>query len=176
MGPLLIKSAAAIAAVAGLAFASADELAPGAAYGDAALSSLTQAELADHALRVFERADRNGDQALDVDEYTALSVVTAELAQLNGFIAIETEDEPSLIALPGASPSALSRSEHIRINAVAQHAFYAYAGGDGRIDADEFVAAQSALFNAADRNGNGMLKRRELGVFAQRQASQTIGA
>ncbi len=176
MGPLLLKSAAAIAAVAGLAFAQPDDLTSGAAYGSGALSSLTQAELADHALLVFERADRNGDQALDVDEYTALSVTTAELAQLNGFVSIETEDEPSLIALPAARPAALSRGEHIRIAAVAQHAFYAYAGGDGRIDVDEFVAAQSALFNAADRNGNGTLKRRELGVFAQRQASLTIGA
>ncbi len=176
MVPLLMKSAAAIAAVAGLAFASADDLTPGAAYGEDALSSLTQAELADHALLVFERADRNGDQVLDVDEYTALSVVTAELAQLNGFIAIETEDEPSLIALPSARPAALSRGEHIRIAAVAQHAFYTYAGGDGRIDADEFVSAQTALFEAADFNGNGTLKRRELGVFAQRQASLTVGA
>lgn len=176
MGPLLLKSAAAIVAVAGLAFASADDLTLGAAYSDDALSSLTQAELADHALRVFERADRNGDQTLDVDEYTALSVVTAELAQLNGFLVIETGAEPGLIALPVARPAALSRSEHIRINAVAQHAFYAYAGGDGRIDTDEFVSAQTALFNAADLNGNGTLKRRELGVFAQRQASLTIGA
>ncbi len=175
MVPLLMKSAAALAAVAGLALTSADDFSQS-AYGDELLTSLSEADAVDHALRVFERSDRNGDGALDVDEYTALSVITAELAYLNGFVTIETGDEPGLISLPNTAPSALPQSEQVRVAAVAQHAFYVYAGFDARIEADEFVKAQTTLFKAADRNGNGMLKRNELGVFAQRQAGVAAGA
>jgi len=176
MGPLLLKSVAAVAAVAGLAFTSADDRLPENAYGEDVLSSLTRMEVADHATRVFARADRNSDLMLDVSEYAAFSVVTAELAHLNGFVAIETGGTPGLLALPIANPAAISRSEHIRIAAVSRHAFYAYAGIDGRMDVEEFVGAQTTLFNAADLNGNGTLKRKELGLFGQRQASMTTSA
>lgn len=174
--PVLMKSAAAVAAAAGLAFAAveADDLAG--PYDGASLRTLSEAELADHAGRVFSRADIDGNGALDADEYTALTVVTAELARLNGFVVVEKGEEAGVIELPTAQPASLPRSEHIRIAAVAQNTFYVFAGDDGRMSADEFAASQGALFQAADLNRNGKLARKELSVFAQRQASMTIGA
>ncbi len=174
MTPILMKSMTALAAFAGLTFTSMDETTFGAAYGDNVVSSLSRDEIADHAKRVFARADRNADSVLDVDEYTALSVVTVELARLNGFITIETGEEPGVVELPGAASAALTTSEHTRIAAVSQTAFYVHAGADGVMTADEFVAAQQAFFDAADLNRNQFLKRRELSIFAQRQASMRI--
>lgn len=176
MTPVLLKSIAAVAAVAGLAYASVGSDLTSDPYDGAALSALSEADVADHAARVFARADIDGNAALDVDEYVALTVVTAELARLNGFIVIENGDEPGVVDLPAAAPAALPKSEHIRIAAVARNAFYVFAGDDGRMSADEFAVAQDALFQAADRNHNGKLGRKELFNFAQRQASMTIGA
>lgn len=173
--PVLMKSAAAAAAVAGLAFAAVETEIPAAYDGDF-LRTLSEAELAAHAGNVFSRADMDENGALDADEYTALSVVTAELARLNGFVVVERQDKVGVIALPAAQPASLPRSEHIRIAAVARHTFYAFAGEDGRMSADEFAASQGALFQAADLNRNGRLARKELSIFAQRQASLTIGA
>ena len=175
MTPVLLKSAAAIAAVAGLAYASVETSDEG-PYDGAALRALSQADVAGHAERVFARADIDRNDALDVDEYIALAVVTAELARLNGFVVIEKGDEIGVIELPQSGSAALPKSEHIRIAAVTQNAFYAFAGADGRMSAGEFAAAQSALFDAADLNRNGKLGRRELSIFAQRQAGMTTGA
>ncbi len=170
----LLKSAAAIAAVAGLAYASVGTMETG-PYDGAALTTLSQAEIANHAQLVFARADLDRNQALDVDEYTALAVVTAELSRLNGFVVVEKGETVGTIELADAGPAALPRSEHIRIAAVAQNAFYAFAGADGRMSAEEFAAAQGAVFDAADLNRNGKLGRRELSIFAQRQAGMTTG-
>lgn len=175
MTPVLLKSIAAIAAVAGLAATSAEDLIKG-PYDDGAIAKLTQAELSAHAQRVFARADIDGDEALSSDEYAALSIVTAELAHLNGFIVIEKEDGVATAPLPGSMHAALTNFEQARIEAVSRNAFYAFAGEDGRMSAGEFAAAQGAMFEAADFNHNGTLARQELGVFAQRQAHMSIEA
>lgn len=172
LSSVAVKTAAAIAAVAGLAFAAVDG--PD-AYGDARLRSLTEADVAGHAARVFARADMDQSGALDADEYTALSVITAELARLNGFIVIEREDAPGVIELSAAEPAALPEAEQIRIAAVSRNAFYVFAGLDGEMTREEFAAAQGSLFASADLNGNGKLARRELALFAQRQANFTSG-
>ena len=175
MLPVLIKSLTALGAVAGLTFSSISTQSVDNAYHDDALTSLTRSEVTDHAMRVFMRADQNGDQRLDVDEYTALSIVTVELARLKGFIAIENGDTPGVIALPVAQPASLSREEHIRVAAVSQRTFYIHARDNARMNASEFVASQLALFDMADRNGNEALKRSELSNYAQRQAALTVG-
>ena len=175
MTPILLKSLTAIAAVAGLAFSSADDLQP-AAYDGAQVSQLTLDDLSSHANTVFVRSDRDLDNALDVDEFTALAVVTAELAHLNGFVAIDSAEGVSVIELPSVRPAALSPGEHARIAAVAQHVFYSFAGRDGKMDAEEFLSTQTSAFEAADLNNNGALKRKELRIFAQRQAALSTGA
>jgi len=175
MAPVLMKTLAAIVAVAGLGIASVESILAGSAYDGGQITALTESEITAHAERVFARADVDANAALDVDEFTALTVVTAELARLNGFIVVELGDQPGVIELPVVSPSALPRSEHIRVAAVAQRRFYVFAGADGKMSADEFAAAQGALFDAADRNGNGRLGRRELSAYAQRHASMSAG-
>ena len=175
MTPFALSSLTAAIAAVGFAFAAADNSAPE-AYQDGPLTRLSQVEAANHAGRVFDRADRDGDAALNVDEFAALAIVTAELAHLNGFVAVEVEDEVKTIALPASQPSALARSEHARIDAVARHAFYGFAGADGFLDRDEYIRMQSAVFEASDLNANGRLNKRELTVYARRQAYVPTGA
>ena len=170
MTPILLKSIAAITAVAGLAVNSSDGLGTGDAYELSPLTQLTQSDIKTHAMHVFMRGDANGDNVLDADEYTSLSVITAELAQLNGFIVIETGDDYLTAQLPDAGRAALSVSEQIRIEAVSRKEFYLFAGEDGKMNVSEFAEAQISKFNQADFNGNGVLARRELYSFAARQA------
>lgn len=175
MTPMILNSLAAAGAAIGIAFSSLTGADSADAYGQQPLSGLSETEAASHALHVFMRADRNLDQKLDVDEFAAVSIVTAELAHLNGFIAIDNGGAVRTIALPVVAPAALSAADHTRIDAVARHTFYAFSGDDSRLDADEYVTLQAAVFDQADINGNGKLAKKELGIFAQRQAQLTAG-
>ena len=138
MTPLTLSSLTAAIAAAGFAMAAVNDDADY-PYGDAPLTSLSYDEAGAHAERVFERSDRDGDGTLNVDEFAALSIVTAELAHLNGFIVIEHEDGVKTVPLSAAGEGALSASEHVRINAVARHVFYNFAGPDRALDAEEYA-------------------------------------
>lgn len=172
---LFANSLIAAAAAAGVALTSLVD-APTDAYADASLTQLSVDDATSNAIKIFARADLDGDAALSADEFAALSIVTAELAHLNGFVAIETGDKVKTIALANAGGMALSQSEHARIEAVARHAFYAFAGEDGLMAQSEFLGMQAAQFAASDINANGKLNRRELSIYAQRQAHLPAGA
>ena len=133
-------------------------------------TTLDKQEAAIHAASVFDRADLNKDNTLDTDEYAALAVVTAELTYLNGAVAFEGVEGEKSVTLPIASPSAMSRGERTRLDAVARAEFYASAGDDASLSADEFVAMSVARFDQADRNRNGTLTRAELTAFAASEA------
>lgn len=167
---MFISTITGAVAAAGVAIASLVGANTPAAYDDGELKRLSAAEASTYAERVFARSDRNGDGVLDVNEFAALTVVTAELANLNGFVAVEKEEKVETIALPVNAPSALSASEHARIDAVARHTFYAFAGGDGKMQQGEFTGLQDAIFASSDLNANGSLTRTELSIFARRQA------
>ncbi|MEM8772761.1 MAG: hypothetical protein AAGD92_14035 [Pseudomonadota bacterium] len=173
---LAMKSVAALAAAAGLAYTAAEDAPLGSPYDESALKVLTEAQIADHASLVFARADFDQDGKMNADEFAALSIVTAELALLNGFIVIENADDPGTVALGETTPQALSPAEHVRIEAVARNVFYHHAGEDGELSEDEFIASERAKFAAADLNNNGALRRGELRIFAQRQANLSVGA
>lgn len=175
MTPLTLSSLTAAIAAAGFAMAAVDDRALDYAYGDAPLTSLSYDEATQHAELVFERADRDGDQTLSVDEYAALAIITAELAHLNGFVAVEQEDGVKTISLSSSAPGALTASEHVRIDAVSRHVFYSFAGADRALDAKEYSLMQSAVFHASDLNANGDLSKRELSVYARRQAYVPTG-
>ncbi|MEM9616437.1 MAG: hypothetical protein AAF936_00615 [Pseudomonadota bacterium] len=175
MTTMITSTLAAFAAVAGLAMTSVEELKTASPYDDSTVSKLTRADVETHAALVFTRADRDGDLALNADEFTALTVVTAELAHLNGFIVIEAEDQIATTPAVGISGAALSSSEQTRIEAVARGRFYMFSGADGIMDAGEFANAQSTVFEAADFNNNGVLAKRELSAFAQHHAHVTTG-
>jgi hypothetical protein len=162
-----ITAAFAAVAVAAASFAGLNS---GAAYDEGALTSLSRGEAASYAHTVFKRADRDGDGALGVDEFAALTVVTAELAHLNGFVAIDRAGIVQTVALPVSAPGALGDAEQTRIDAVARHTFYAFAGNDGKMQQGEYLGLQNAIFASSDLNANGDLTNAELSIFAQRQA------
>ena len=145
------------------------------AHGDSSIDRLTRAEIAQHAWMEFERADRNDDKSIDADEFAALSIVKAELAHLNGFILIEGRDGPRRLELPFEAPAALGDGEHTRIDAVARHTFYAFAGADGVMNADDYIGFNEAIFTSADRNKNQSLSNIELKYFAGQQAQLPTG-
>lgn len=166
---------AAFFAVTVTSFAGMDATDP---YANREAAKLSKDDAAIHARLEFARADRDGDDALSVDEYAALTLITAELAHLNGFIAVERGDaagEVMTISLPAASAAALSRGEQARIDAVARNRFYGAAGDDAALDEHEFVALQKSVFDSADSNRNGALHKNELQIFASRRANLRAG-
>ena len=168
---VFMSTIAGAAAAAGLTVASLVGLStPNNAYVDGELKSLSAPEASTYAEGVFARSDRNGDAVLDVNEFAALTIVTAELANLNGFVSVEKEASVETISLPINAPAALSSSEHARIDAVARHTFYAFAGKDGKMQQGQYISLQSAIFTSSDLNANGALARAELSIFARRQA------
>ena len=74
------------------------------------------------------------------------------------------------VALPVSAPGALGDAEQTRIDAVARHTFYAFAGSDGKMQQGEYLGLQNAIFASSDLNANGDLTNAELSIFAQRQA------
>ena len=139
------------------------------AYG-AQAAVLEKAAIEANATATFERADMNGDGALDIDEYASLSIVTAELSLLNGFFAIDTEAGAQTIDLPVAAPQAMSRLDRAQLDAIARREFYRIAGADSELSSDEFTAVKAQAFDAADRNANGELARAELAAYALGEA------
>lgn len=173
---IAFKITTAVIAAAGLAFASADDLASSSPYDGEQLKLLDEAVLTDHASTVFQRADFDQNGTLNADEYATLAIISAELARLNGFVVIETSAGPSTVSLRSTAPASLSGAEHTRIDAVARSMFYNAAGDDGRMDEAEYIVAQRAVFDQADFNSNGALRKAELELFAERQAMTQIGA
>lgn len=159
--------AAAIAAGASLVNSAA--VGPAPAYG-AQANLIDAQEAGRHAAHLFNRADLNNDGALDEDEYSVLAIVTAELAQLNGFIAVDFAGGAKMVALPHAGRLALSAADKSRIADRALREFAAIAGDDLRLLSDEFVGAQLEQFLANDIDRNGMLTGGELATFAQSQS------
>jgi hypothetical protein len=139
------------------------------AYG-AALKKLDAGQAVANAKATFARADLDGSDALDVREYAALAIVTAELSRLNGFVALDVGEETQIVTLPVTAPMALTGGERARIEAVALNEFYALAGEDRLVSRDEFTRDKAGAFKAADRNGNGALSALELVSFAAHEA------
>lgn len=170
---LAMNGLAGVLAAAGVALASFAGYAPQPGY-DGALEQLTRTEAASYSSHRFDIADRDGDGALSVDEFAALSIVTAELAGLNGFVSVATGAGARTI--PVAAPrGSLSPAEHARIDSVARHTFYAFAE-DSRLDKSEFMRMQAMLFAAADRNRDGSLRKTELNAFADQMAQIQVSA
>lgn len=150
---------------------------PAAFGGDGAEPvSLSSQQARAHATAVFARADLDRSGDLDADEYSALAVVSAGLARLNGYVAILGVDEALVAPLPAPAPRSLSAAERTRIEAVARADFYAASGADARMSAAEYGAEQDARFAAADRNRNGRLAKGELASFGAAAAAITGAA
>lgn len=136
--------------------------------------TLTASEHTESLELLFDRADFDQDNRLDVDEYTTLQVVKAELARLNGFVTVENDNDVDRVYLAQDKSdtvfAGLSRAERVRIDAVARLAFYTHVGGDQYLSLSEFIRSGKDDFAAADKNSNGRLVGKELVKFAVSQA------
>lgn len=162
--------AAAMAASIGLVNGAAVEPAP--AYGTA-IDRLEANIAAREAARVFSRADLDKDGTLSQDEYSVLAVVSAELARLNGFVAIDMSNGVRTVAVTAAGAPSLSPAEKKRINERAAREFRIIAGEDERLAGDEYVAAQLEQFLTNDIDRNGVLTGSELTSYARAQSKVT---
>ncbi len=162
--------AAAIAAGAGLV-QSAD-VAGSPAYGVPAVRHEAEATVR-YAAHVFERADLSNDGALDQDEYSTLVIVTAELARINGFVAVDNFGGVKTIALPIEKEASLTDEERARLKNRAEREYAIAAGDDHRLSKDEYIGAVLEQFLANDSDRNGVLNRRELVAFALAQSKLT---
>jgi len=144
------------------------------AYGES-LQVLTKAQYEVHAGILFDQVDMNNDAHIDVEEYSAYKVVHAELAHLNGFIAVYMGQDALPIQLPAKNKRyELSYSQEVtRIDAVAREQFYQRAGDDNTLSLSEFVEHAGDDFNQADKNRNGQLKGWELDRFVMQQVTQS---
>jgi hypothetical protein len=165
--PLLVlpSFAAVLAAGAGLVHAASIELKP--AYGAAAVQ-LEATTVAMTAKIVFSRADLDNDRKLSREEYQTLSVVSAELARLNGFVPVDYTNGARTASLPRAE--AWGKADRARVEAAAERDYADFAGDDQRMTEEEFVASRLETFGAADLNRNGVLTGAELSRFAAIEA------
>lgn len=159
----------AAAVAAGASLVSSASVTPEPAYGISA-GKLEAAAAATHAARVFDRADLDNNGFLDRDEYEILGVVTAELAQLNGFIVIDAGRGVETVAIARAGKRSLDSGDKARIEERAKRGFRAISGDDERLSADEFVTAELEQFLAVDADRNGVLAGAELASFARAQS------
>lgn len=168
--PMVALPGLAVALAAGAGFVHAASVEPVAAYGLQAFQ-LEASTVADTATTVFERADLDNDGDLSREEYLTLAVVTAELARLNGFVAVDYTGGVRIASLPRAS--AWSADERARIEAAAGQDYALFAGDDRRLSVDEFVSARLEAMIAADLDRNGVLRGVELARFAAIEARAT---
>lgn len=162
-------SGLAAAAAAGASLVSSAAVAPQPTYAIEA-ARLEAAAAATGAARLFERADLDNNGFLDRDEYEILAVVTAELAQLNGFIVIDAGRGAETVAVARAGKGLLDETKKARIEDLARREFRSFAGDDERLASDEFVTAQLEMFLAIDADRNGVLAGAELKSFAHSQS------
>jgi len=128
------------------------------------------AAAATNAARLFDRADLDNNGALDREEFEILAIVTAELAQLNGFVSIDAGNGIETIAVAREGTKVLETSDKARIRERALREFRATAGDDERLTADEFVDAQLEQFLSSDADRNGVLAGGELKSFGYAQS------
>lgn len=159
----------AAAVAAGASLVSGASVAPLPAYGVEA-ARLEAAAAASNAARLFDRADLDNNGFLDPDEYEILGIVTAELAQMNGFIAIDAGRGVETVAIARAGNGSLDETKKARIGERARREFGLIAGDDERLASDEFVNAQLELFLATDADRNGVLAGAELKSYAYSQS------
>jgi len=132
--------------------------------------ALAAADVAHHADRTFARADLDGDGALSVEEYAALTLVTSELARLNRAAPVETAAGFTTLALPEDAPAFVSPQERTRLDAIARREFLLAAEGAAHLTEDGFRALELERFLRADRDRNGVLARGELDAYARAAA------
>lgn len=163
------------ALVAGAAMAATGDLTEP-AYGGA-IKELSRGVNDRRAEILFAQADLDGSGDLSATEFAALSLVSAELARLNGFVAVDLGDAaPGVIDIADEAPASVSGADRTRIEAVATHEFHSAAGEDGVLTPSDFVAFERRKFDDADRDADGALRRQELGAYGLKVARAPLKA
>ncbi len=135
------------------------------------LTSLTLDDFLDHTGSLFASADFDQNNVLDTDEYATFMVVKAEMAHLNGFLAIEVNNKAYKLPLHLSTNSqSMDKFERTRIDALARTNFYTSAGNDQALSQTEFLSNARKMFDQADKNLNGILKGKELKTFTKNQS------
>lgn len=111
----------------------------------------------------FSRADLNDSDWLDIDEYTALALISAELACLNQGVALP-QNTGTLISISTKIPE-ISRTDKRRLMRQAREDFIVVSGADFLLSQDEYVDKIEYLFHRADVTNNKMLQGSELEYF-----------
>lgn len=161
----------AAACVAGVALAStgAATLGQGQAGFDA-LSANARAEM------LFNQADLDRSGDLDINEFTALNLVLAELSRVSGRVVLEMPAGEAAVELDDALLRQVTSAERSRLEAVSFREFQLASDADDRMTLDEFVGLELEYFEAADRNDNGVLAGSELSSYAHRIAKTSKAA
>ena len=137
---------------------------------DLAARSLEASDAAHQAERAFDKADHNKDGYLSADEYAVLGIVSAELARLNGFIAIDTVTGVRTVSVPKPVTASLSIAQKAAIRDQARSEYEWIAGDDLRLTRSEFVDSKLEEFISIDADRNGILTGPELSRFAYAQS------
>ena len=118
------------------------------------------------AMLQFQRADLDGSGALDADEFATLTIVTGELARLNGVLVLDAAGKVEA-PLTDAVLVPLSREERFQLDALARQEFRRFAGGDDVLCDDEFTAIRTRQFKQSDLNNDDVLSGVEIASFVQ---------
>lgn len=142
---------------------------------DVTKTSISRDAFATASSTRFEQVDVNDDQRIDLDEYAAFSIVSAELARLNRGVVIEAP-EPVAAALPAQTPKTVSPAEFSAIDAIARRRFYSASPDGSPLSEQTWTTLLMTDFSRADRNANDVLSADELTVYARGQAADRISA
>jgi hypothetical protein len=147
--------------------ASLGEDAPFGLSGDAV--PLTEAMV--DAARGFDKIDVNNDGLIDEDEFAGQKLVYAQLARFSRSLTIDGQT-PIRVDVPATVPDSIGVSERAALDAVARRDFRVRnLTGPGLTEAD-WQQARLEPFRRADKDGDGILRGRELAGYAALIAGQ----
>jgi len=133
------------------------------------VSAVKRADFLRLASSQFAEVDLDGDGLLHEADFAARAVVSAQLARLNGRVAVAAD---AATPIGRARTAVLTPGERDMLERRAALEFRFRAGVDGVVDRREWRASREATFDAFDRDGNGVLDGGEIAAFAAAVAEQ----
>ena len=125
-------------------------------------TSITADDFHDYSATEFLQADRDDSGGLSADEFAAMELVKAELANLNGFVRLG-ENEGLPIASDTNGRAGVDRNEIIA-NARSNFESAALAGME--ISMGQFQDLRDGQFRAADLSHDGKIEKDEILRFS----------
>ncbi len=132
----------------------------------AAAERLSLADFSHASSRQFHRADLDGSGLLEQEEFVALAVVSAELARLNGFVALDGHKQLKVLDLPNEDNLAAPDLNRRRIEQSARAIYADLAFGGPGILESSYVIAREVSFRKLDQDQDNSLSGPDLGRLA----------